>query len=49
MQERRILVLGGTGFVGSCLCARLVREGFRVRVLTRRPSGSPRLAVLPGL
>jgi uncharacterized protein YbjT (DUF2867 family) len=49
MQERRILVLGGTGFVGSCLCARLVREGLRVRVLTRRPSGSPRLAVLPGL
>jgi NAD+-dependent farnesol dehydrogenase len=32
-----VAVTGGTGFIGSQLVHRLVREGARVRVLTRRP------------
>ncbi|GGV81515.1 hypothetical protein GCM10010294_55340 [Streptomyces griseoloalbus] len=32
-----MLVTGGTGFVGSHSVARLVREGYRVRVTVREP------------
>ncbi len=34
-QPHHLGVLGGTGFVGRALCARLVAQGHRVRVLTR--------------
>lgn len=33
----RILILGGTGFIGKELCARLVRAGHEVVVPSRRP------------
>lgn len=33
----RILVTGGTGFIGSHLCPLLVRHGHQVTVLSRRP------------
>jgi nucleoside-diphosphate-sugar epimerase len=33
-----VLVTGGTGFIGSHLTARLLREGHRVFVTTRRPN-----------
>ncbi len=36
-SNNTIGVLGGTGFVGSHLVPALVSEGYRVRVLTRRP------------
>jgi uncharacterized protein (TIGR01777 family) len=35
----RILVTGGTGFLGRPLCAALVRAGHQVTVLSRTPSG----------
>lgn len=35
-----IVVAGGTGFVGKTLVQRLVREGHRVVLLTRHPSGN---------
>lgn len=35
MSERRILVTGGTGFIGRALCTRLLAEGWGVDVLTR--------------
>lgn len=40
------LVTGGLGFVGAHLCARLVAEGHRVRVLARASSDLSRLAGL---
>jgi uncharacterized protein YbjT (DUF2867 family) len=40
-------VLGGTGFVGSRLVARLARRGHEVTVPTRRPTGAGDLAALP--
>ena len=33
-----VLVTGGTGFIGGCLCAKLVREGHTVRTLVRDPA-----------
>jgi NADH dehydrogenase len=44
-----ICMLGGTGFVGSRLAARLLREGHRVTLLTRNAERHKALRVLPGL
>ena len=44
-----ICVLGGTGFVGTPLCARLIRDGHSVRVLTRNRERAKQLFVLPGV
>jgi NADH dehydrogenase len=45
----RIVVLGGTGFVGSALITRLGAAGHDVRVLTRRFDRARHLAVLPSI
>jgi dihydroflavonol-4-reductase len=39
----RVLLTGGTGFVGGLLLARLVAEGRQVRALVRRPADRERL------
>jgi uncharacterized protein YbjT (DUF2867 family) len=44
---RRVLVLGGTGFVGRSTCERLVRAGWTVRVPTRRLAHGQALSPLP--
>ena len=44
---QRVLVLGGTGFVGRSLCERLVRAGWALRVPTRRLAHGQALQVLP--
>lgn len=49
MRRLSFCLVGGTGFIGRHLAARLVREGHAVRILTRRRAGHPDLAVLPGL
>lgn len=38
----KVLVTGGTGFVGSALCARLAASGFEVTSAVRRLSSAPR-------
>ena len=35
MLIKKIVVLGGTGFVGSSLCNRLSKEGYQIKILTR--------------
>lgn len=46
---RRVVVLGGTGFVGRSLCERLVRldPSMRITVPTRRPSHGRSIQFLP--
>lgn len=44
-----ITVLGGSGFVGSSLVARLDQSGYRVRVLTRRRERAKHLILLPNV
>ena len=45
----RVLVLGGTGFVGTALCERLQRAGVRVTVPTRRRRAAQHLLPMPGV
>ena len=44
---KKIMVLGGTGFVGAHVCEKLVREGWRVTVPTRRRANAQHLLHLP--
>lgn len=37
MPDRRVLVTGGTGFIGRVLCPELLEAGYKVDVLSRRP------------
>lgn len=49
MAQHTIGIIGGSGFVGSHLAARLVRDNHAVRVLTRRRERHRDLLVLPTL
>jgi uncharacterized protein YbjT (DUF2867 family) len=49
MRPQSIVVLGGTGFLGTRLVARLIKEGHRVTVLSRDREQHKHLLVLPGL
>jgi NADH dehydrogenase len=46
---KRISILGGTGFVGQHLVAKLSQHGIQCRVLTRHPQRHAALQVNPGL
>jgi nucleoside-diphosphate-sugar epimerase len=48
LQNERIAVVGGTGFIGSHLVEHLVRVGSRVVVLSRSKRGFDRLASVSG-
>lgn len=48
-KKRDICVLGGTGFVGRHLVNQLVKEGYRVRLLTRNRERHRDLLVWPGV
>jgi len=43
----KIFITGGTGFVGTHLTTRLIREGHEVTILTRSAKGSEKK--VPGL
>ncbi len=49
MTTPRICLIGGSGFVGCHLAARLDKAGYAVRVLTRRREAHRELLVLPNL
>ena len=47
MQHSDILVIGGAGFIGRHIVARLIARGLRVTVPTRRPARARHLILLP--
>ncbi len=47
MKQKRVLVLGGSGFVGQQVCERLVAQGHRVSVPTRRATSARNVQLLP--
>ncbi|MEP6609359.1 MAG: complex I NDUFA9 subunit family protein [Burkholderiaceae bacterium] len=47
MQHTQILVIGGSGFIGRHIVARLIARGLRVTVPTRRRSRARHLILLP--
>lgn len=49
MSATKICILGGTGFVGRSLAARLLQHGYHVTIITRRRERHRDLLVLPGL
>jgi NADH dehydrogenase len=49
MAARSVCVLGGSGFLGTQLCAALARDGWRITVPTRNPVQSQHLAMIPSL
>jgi uncharacterized protein YbjT (DUF2867 family) len=49
MRAQSMAVLGGTGFLGTRLVARLIKDGHRVTVLSRDREQHKHLLVLPGL
>jgi NADH dehydrogenase len=49
MTPGSICVLGGTGFVGTHLCAALARDGWQITVPTRDPARARHLGPIPSL
>jgi NADH dehydrogenase len=49
MSAQRVLVLGGSGFVGRQVCEQLARLGWYITVPTRRAVNAARVQSLPGL
>ena len=49
MHIKHTVVLGGSGFVGSAIVAKLVSAGYQVTVLTRRLDHAKHLSLLPGV
>src|SRR5450432_2473106 len=49
MRPSSLVVLGGTGFLGTRLVARLIKDGHTVTVLSRDREQHKHLLVLPGL
>jgi uncharacterized protein YbjT (DUF2867 family) len=49
MTIKKIVVLGGAGFVGSCLVAKLDAAGYQIKVLTRRKESAKHLILLPNV
>ena len=48
MEDKRILVIGGTGFIGKEVCSELLKRGYFVSVLSRKLKESDKVKVLNG-
>lgn len=44
---KKVLIIGGTGFLGRHICEQLTRQGVRVTVPTRRASNASHVQMLP--
>jgi uncharacterized protein YbjT (DUF2867 family) len=49
MAAQQLVILGGTGFVGSHLLPRLAADGHRIMLLSRNREQHRELGVLPGV
>ena len=49
MHQETVCITGGTGFVGQHLSNRLTKQGYKVRILTRRRERYRNLLVNPGI
>jgi NADH dehydrogenase len=49
MQAKQLVILGGTGFVGSRLVPRLAEDGHRIVLLSRNRERRRELGVIPGV
>ncbi|MBM2854728.1 MAG: Complex subunit family protein, partial [Steroidobacteraceae bacterium] len=49
MATRSVCVLGGSGFIGTRLCAALAGQGWSITVPTRNPARAQHLAMIPSL
>ena len=49
MTIKKIVVLGGAGFVGSSIVTKLDQAGYQVKVLTRRREAAKHLILLPNV
>lgn len=47
MGTKNVLIIGGTGFLGSAIAARLANDGVALRLPTRRPARARHLLLLP--
>ncbi|MDH5632532.1 MAG: complex I NDUFA9 subunit family protein [Gammaproteobacteria bacterium] len=47
MRQHRVCIVGGTGFVGHAIAAKLAAAGHQVRILSRQPQRHKDLLVLP--
>ena len=49
VKIKNICILGGTGFVGQHLVAKLASDGYSCRIISRHPQRHRALQVLPGV
>jgi NADH dehydrogenase len=48
MQNKRILVIGGSGYIGTEIVTGLIKAGFQVTILSRKPNNRRNVRILRG-